>query len=195
MKKLEVRFTELYIDHLHHLYSGEKQFAKTLVKMAKAATSKNLKQAFLDHAEETHEQIERLITIFIEIARKPEGKKCVAMRGFIKEIEGVIKNANQFGPAVTDAALLAATQCIKNYELCAYGTAKCFAELLGFGDAATLLGVTQEEETTIDRKLNRLAKNEINPQALGSQDEEAEVEKVFGDAQHLKDQNGSVFHR
>ena len=44
---------ELYIDELKDLYSAENQLVKALPKMAKAATSEDLRAGFEEHMEQT----------------------------------------------------------------------------------------------------------------------------------------------
>ena len=58
---------ELYVDELRDLYSAENQLVKALPKMAKAATSKSLKNGFLKHLEQTKGHVQRLETIFKEL--------------------------------------------------------------------------------------------------------------------------------
>ena len=55
---------ELYVDELKDLYSAESQLVKALPKMAKAASSEELRQGFEAHLEQTKEQVQRLEEIF-----------------------------------------------------------------------------------------------------------------------------------
>ena len=52
---------EAFVEELRDTYDAEKQLTKALPKMAKAASSPELKDAFETHLEETRQQIERLI--------------------------------------------------------------------------------------------------------------------------------------
>ena len=76
---------QLYVDELRDLYSAEKQLTKALPKMAKAATSPDLKDGFDRHLEQTGGHVERLKEIFGLLEERPTGKKCVGMEGLIKE--------------------------------------------------------------------------------------------------------------
>jgi len=58
---------KLYIDELRDLYNAENQLLKALPKMAKAATSEELKDAFEKHLEQTETHVERLENIFEEL--------------------------------------------------------------------------------------------------------------------------------
>src|SRR4051794_4156631 len=76
---------DLYVDELKDLYSAENQILKALPKMAKAASSEELRQAFEAHLEETQGQVERLEQIFEKMEASPKGKKCKAVEGLIEE--------------------------------------------------------------------------------------------------------------
>src|SRR4029450_10320212 len=76
---------DLYVDELKDLYNAENQLLKALPKMAKAASSDELRAAFEEHLEVTRGQVERLETIFEELEVSPKGKKCKAMEGLVEE--------------------------------------------------------------------------------------------------------------
>ncbi len=155
-------FKELYIDELRDLYHAETQLVKALPKMAKAATSEELKQGFEEHLEQTKGHVQRLEKIFASLREKPTGKKCVGMEGLIDEGKEIMDE--DFDGAVMDAALIGAAQRLEHYEIAAYGTAREFAQVLDESNHAALLDQTLEEEKKTDDKLTALAK-EINPQA------------------------------
>jgi len=195
--KSQPPFHKLYLDQLRDLYSAETQLTKALPKMAKAASSANLRKAFLDHLEETNGQIERLDKIFGALEQKPTGKKCAAMEGLIKEGKEVIEEEDDFGPEVTDAALIAAAQRVEHYEVSAYGSAKSFAEILGFDDAARLLAETKKEEENADKKLNELALIEINQRALESEEtseETADEESMMSATSRSRNRSSHTGH-
>jgi ferritin-like metal-binding protein YciE len=153
MQKESLR--ELYISELQDLYNAEMQLVKALPKMAKAATSAQLRQ--------TSEHVSRLEQIFEQLGKKPSGKKCLAMVGLVKE--GKETMGEDYPENVMDAAIIGAAQRVEHYEMAAYGTARAFAELLGESDHVTLLNQTLEEEKQADKKLTDLSQ-EINPKAL-----------------------------
>lgn len=166
---------ELYIDELRDLYSAENQLVKALPKMAKAASSDELRQGFEEHLEQTKEHVARLEQIFEALDESPKGKKCMGMEGLIKE--GAEAMEEDFEDAVMDSALIGAAQRVEHYEIAAYGTTLEFANLLGETEAASLLEETLHEEKETDEKLTDLAK-EINSQANeGGDDAEAEEEE------------------
>jgi ferritin-like metal-binding protein YciE len=157
---------DLYIDELRDIYNAETQLLKALPKMAKAATSEQLRSGFEKHLEQTRGHVSRLEQIFEDLDEKPSGKKCAGMEGLVKEGGEMIKN--DFEGEVKDAGLIGAAQRVEHYEIAAYGTVRAFAELLGDRNAVDLLGQTLEEEKETDRKLTQLA-SEINVEANQSE--------------------------
>ncbi len=162
---------ELYIDELKDLYSAETQLVKALPKMAKAASSDELRQGFEDHLEQTKEHVQRLEKIFEDLGESPKGKKCMGMEGLVKE--GAEVMGEDFEDAVMDSAIIGAAQRVEHYEIAAYGTAREFANLLGESEHASLLEETLEEEKETDEKLTELAKD-INAEANEGEEEEDE---------------------
>jgi len=160
---------DLYVDELKDLYNAENQLLKALPKMAKAATAPELKAAFTTHLEETRGQVTRLETIFTGLGVSPKGKKCKAMEGLIEEGKEIIEEDGD--PAVIDAALIGAAQKVEHYEIAGYGTARTFATLLGYADAAELLQETLDEEGNTDKLLTGLAETVINVEAEEADDE------------------------
>lgn len=165
---------ELYIDELRDLYSAENQLVKALPKMAKAASSDELRQGFEDHLEQTKEHVQRLEQIFEALDESPKGKKCAGMEGLVKEGSEVMGEA--FEDAVMDAAIIGAAQRVEHYEIAAYGTVLEFANLLGESEHAQLLQETLNEEKETDEKLTELAKD-INSQANDQGGEEMEEDE------------------
>ena len=153
---------ELYIDELKDLHNAENQLVKALPKMAKAASSEELRQGFEEHLEQTKEHVQRIEEIFKALDESPKGKKCVGMEGLVKEGSEIMKE--DFDDAVLDAALIGAAQRVEHYEIAAYGTVAAFAKLLGETQHGSLLEETLEEEKETDKKLTDLAE-EINAQA------------------------------
>lgn len=147
----------LLIDELRDLYNAENQLTKALPKMAKAASSSELKTAFQTHLDETKRQIERLEKIFEQLDYSPKGKSCKAMQGLIEEGKEIIEE--DADPSVRDAGLIAAAQKVEHYEIASYGTARTHAQLLGLQEAAELLEETLEEESATDEKLTTIAQS------------------------------------
>ena len=161
---------ELFEDSLKDIYWAEKALTKALPKMAKNATSENLKTAIQEHLVVTQEQVSRLEQVFEIIGKKATAKKCDAMEGLIKEGEGIMEETQP--GAVRDAGIIAASQKIEHYEIATYGTLCAFAKTLGEDEAAQLLEATLAEEKEADVTLTEAAYNTINFDAADDIDEE-----------------------
>ena len=153
---------KLFIEELKDLYSAENQITKALPKMANAATSKELKQAFEHHLRQTEGHIERLEQICRILGTNPKGKTCEGMKGVIEEGNSMLKDADE--GSVRDAALISAAQRVEHYEMAAYGTVRTYASQLGQSQCARLLEETLEEEKQTDQKLTSIA-SKVNVQA------------------------------
>jgi ferritin-like metal-binding protein YciE len=155
---------KLYTDELRDLYNAENQLVKALPKMAKAASSDDLKDAFEKHLEQTKGHVERLEQVFEELGEKPKGKTCRAMKGLIEEGSEILKEDGE--DSVIDAGIIVAAQKVEHYEIAGYGSVRTFAHLLGQNKAAELLQTTLDEEAETNQLLNRLAEGIVNPEAL-----------------------------
>ena len=144
---------EVFVDQLKDLYNAETQLTKALPKMAKAATSPDLKKGFLLHLEQTKTHAERIKSICSNLKIKPTGKKCEATAGLVKEgAEAIEENAL---PEMKDVMLIAAGQRVEHYEIAAYTTASTLAKALGLSAAAKILSQTLSEEIATDAKLTK----------------------------------------
>ncbi|HMQ79512.1 MAG TPA: ferritin-like domain-containing protein [Ignavibacteria bacterium] len=169
MAKLKT-LEDFLMEELKDLYSAEKQLTKALPKMAKAAASDELRQAFEDHLSETESQVVRLEKISKLAGKSLAGKKCRAMEGLIEEGKEILEE--DCTPEVRDVALIAAAQKVEHYEIASYGCAKTYARLLGYNDIEELLENTEMEESAADEKLTAISE-ELNAEAL----EPAEAEE------------------
>ncbi|HZS18556.1 MAG TPA: ferritin-like domain-containing protein [Candidatus Udaeobacter sp.] len=155
---------QLYISELRDLYSAENQLLKALPKMAKAASSDELRSAFEKHLKQTKQHVERLEQIFEQLDQSPKGKTCRAMKGLIEEGSEILEEDGD--DSVLDAGIIVAAQKVEHYEIAGYGSARTFANLLGQDEAAELLQSTLDEESDTNENLNQLAENIVNPEAL-----------------------------
>lgn len=153
-------------DQIKDLYSAEGQLVKALPRMAKAASSPELSEAFSDHLAETKEHVERLREIGAMLEIKPGGKKCKGMEGLIEEGKELLDKDGE--ASVIDAGLIRAAQCVEHYEISAYGSARAIAETLGLTDVAALLQATLDEEGAADKKLSALSEGGILAEAMGT---------------------------
>jgi ferritin-like metal-binding protein YciE len=148
---------------LDDLYDGEKRLCDALPKMADAASSPALKQAFRQHLQQTQRQVSRLEQIFVDLGKPASRETCDAMKGLIKEGSEIIDATGS--PAVKDAALISAAQRVEHYEMAGYGSARTFAQHLGHSNVVRLLQMTLDEEKETDRQLTQLAEESINVRA------------------------------
>jgi ferritin-like metal-binding protein YciE len=169
---------DAFIDELRDTYDAEKQILKALPKMAKAAGSDELREAFESHLEETRGQVERLEQVFASLEEKARGKHCDGVAGIIEEGKSIMEE--DFEDTTMDACLIAAAQRVEHYEMAAYGTLVAWAEAMGHAEAVELLQQTLDEEKAADKKLSSLAEGGINQQAAdaGGEQEEDEEEMV-----------------
>src|SRR5258708_39418663 len=155
---------KLYTDELRDLYNAENQLLKALPKMAKAASSEELKEAFEKHLEQTKGHVKRLEQVFEGLDEKPKGKTCRAMKGLIEEGSEILQQEGE--ESILDAGIIVAAQKVEHYEIASYGSVRTFAHLLGQNKAAELLQTTLDEESETNELLTRLAESIINPEAV-----------------------------
>lgn len=164
---------ELYVAQLQDLYDAEQQIMKALPKMIQVAQSDELRAALSEHLEVTKTQAERIESISKELGTDPKNEKCKGMEGVLKEGSELLKET---GEKVRDAAIIAASQRVEHYEMAGYGTARAYAELLGFDEAAGMLAQSLAEEKEADETLSGLAE-EIN---VAAQEAEVKTAKSAG---------------
>jgi len=153
---------DVYVDQIADLYSAEQQLVKALPKVAEAASSSELRQAFETHLKETEGHVKRLEKVREALDEVPE-VTCKGMEGLIKEGDEIVSEDGD--EAAKDAALIAAAQRVEHYEIAAYGTARALAKQLGRTDEGQLLEQTLKEESNADEKLTGIATS-INSQAV-----------------------------
>ena len=146
---------DAFYDELCDIYHAEKQLVKALPKMAKAASSKKLADAFRGHLEETKGHVERVEQAFKDTGKAAKAKKCEAMSGLVEEAQEMMKE--EADPQVMDAVLIGCAQKVEHYEIATYGTLCTWAEVLGYKTAKKALGGNLGEEEAADKKLTTLS--------------------------------------
>jgi len=159
----EKTLDDLFYDTLKDIYYAERKIVKALPKMARAASSPELKTTFEKHKDQTQEHIERLQQVFEILGRRAQGKTCDAIEGIIAEGEEIIDEFK--GTKALDAGLISSAQAVEHYEITRYGTLKRWASELGHKDIAKLLDATLQEEGQTDKDLTKLAETKINLKA------------------------------
>jgi ferritin-like metal-binding protein YciE len=172
----EGKFEDLFREELEDLYDAERQIVAALPKMAEAASSEELAEAFREHLEETKEQVSRLERVFEQMGERPGGRQCEGMQGLLKEGERLMGEMAK--SPVLDAGLIGAAQKVEHYEISGYGTARTMAEMLGQPDIAELLQETLDEEKATDDTLTEIAESILTGDAMAGDDEELEEEEI-----------------
>jgi ferritin-like metal-binding protein YciE len=168
---------DAFLDELKDAYDAEKQLVKALPKMAKAATSSELRQAFVDHLEETNGHVTKLEQVFQSLGEKVKGKHCAGIAGIIEEGSDAL---GEYEGATMDAVLIASGQRAEHYEMAAYGTMVEWAKGMGHSEAADLLQEILDEEGAADKKLTAIAESGVNEEACAGahgEDEDDEEEE------------------
>lgn len=159
-------FKDMYIAELQELTSLEKQLQQALLQMAEVASHPSLKNALMHHREQTQVQGERVEALLQRHGANPRAHTDQAMEALVDETEKMMTMV--MGNDLRDAALIASAQKIEHYEIAAYGTAAALAGQLGLRDDQQLLHDSLEEEKEADAALTRLAKTEVNQDAVAA---------------------------
>jgi ferritin-like metal-binding protein YciE len=157
------KLSDLFYDTLKDIYFAERQILKSLPKMAKAARTEELKNAFLTHRDETEVHVERLQQVFELMGKRAQTKTCEAIKGILEDGDEIAEDyANS---EALDAGLLAGGQAVEHYEMSRYGALKTWATQLGMKEAAALLDQTLQEEKKTDALLSKIAQSAVNQRA------------------------------
>jgi len=162
---------EFFHGEIKDIYWAEKHLLKAIPKMAKAATSSELKEAFNNHLQETKGHVERLEQVFEILGEKPQAKKCDAMEGITKEGDSIVEET-ETGTSTRDVGLILAGQKVEHYEISTYGGLTQLARNLGHDDIADILETTLNEEKTADETLTAIAEDNVNYDAAQEKEEE-----------------------
>jgi len=151
---------DLFHEQLRDMFDAEKQLIKALPKMAKAASSEELRTAFEEHFDQTRTHVERLERVFELLGKKARGKNCEAMDGLVEEGQDMIDAEGD--DMVRDAGLIAAAQRVEHYEMAGYGCLHTWARQMNKHDVADLLEQTLNEEKEADQRLTHIGEGMVN---------------------------------
>ena len=166
---------KLFIDQLKDLYYVEKTQVKALGKMAKKATTEELRDILVEHQEVSQEQLSRLDQIFEILGKRAQAKRCPAMDGLQEEAEEMMSETED-DTLTRDVALIVTAQKVEHYEIASYGCLATLARTYGMQEVADLLQETLDEEKDADQQLTYIAENNINFEAGQEEGEEEEEE-------------------
>jgi len=171
---------KLFLAELKDLYDAEKQIEDALPEMEEYAHSAQLKAAFHEHLQQTHNHVNRLEHVFREMGQEPKRKSCKGVEGIIDEGQSMAKEFRD--NSALDAALIESGQKVEHYEITSYGTLATWAEQLGRRNVVELLNQTLTEEKMTDQRLTRLAEASRNPEATrhSSDVHEGILDKIMG---------------
>ncbi|MCG2615146.1 DUF892 family protein [Terrimonas sp. NA20] len=159
-KEIRKSLSRLLTSGIRDLYCAEKEIARVLPKMIRAATSPILKRAFQEHLDITHIHVNRLLEVFRWIGHKPKGKKCVPIRNIIREGKYARELAVN-GSASRDLGLIFTAQKMECYEIAGYAILANVATELLLDNVADTLFRTHEEEVEAGTMYADIASNDI----------------------------------
>jgi ferritin-like metal-binding protein YciE len=169
-------------EEIKDLYDAEKRLVRAIPKMAKAASSEELRDALNQHLEVTRNHVTRLENIFEILGVPAKAKACAGMKGIIEEGEEVIEQ--DAVEALLDTAIAGAAQRVEHYEMAGYAAARTIAEHLGNGEVVDLLQQTWDEENEADQKLAELASQFLANVPESEAADEEKPARVRGSASH-----------
>jgi ferritin-like metal-binding protein YciE len=155
---------DLLVGVLNDVYRAELQLLPVVVRLRDAASNPDLANLFNRHGEESRAHLERLTRVFRSVGARPVRGKSATMAAI--ENEGRRLLTRETDADVRDAWLIAMAQRAEHLEIANYGTARTYAETLGYTQAAQLLQQTLEEERRMDEQLTHLAERFVNPQSI-----------------------------
>ena len=123
-----------------------------------------MKKAFECHLNDTKTQKQRLEKICKDINYTKSVAECTAIKGLLMQLNEFMEYAKN--PHVFNAGLIAEFQRIAHFEICAYGTAVCYAKDLGLNKIAYLLQQSLNEAYDANEKLGLLAQIVLNYKAV-----------------------------
>ena len=156
----------LLVDELRDIYHAERQLVRALPKLARAASSPELRDALESHLAETEGHVTRLEQAFDMLDETARARACAGMLGIVEEGSDLIKEKAR--GSTLDAGIIAGAQRAEHYEIAAYGSIMAWARALGHGNIAELLSSTLEEEKAADARLSELAEAGINEAAASA---------------------------
>jgi ferritin-like metal-binding protein YciE len=166
---------DLYAQKLQLLLDAEQQGLSAMPQIAQHVRNEELRSALEQHRRETEQHVQRLQQL---VGNRPSGgsvqnRECISMRALIQEAQTMLPNIQD--PDTIDAFIIGAQQAIEHHEIAAYGTARTWAEQLGFDDDADILQQTLDEEGEADKLLSEIAEQSVNQQASEGSEREVDI--------------------
>ncbi len=124
-----------------------------LGELAKAAKSKDVKDMFRHHADETREQIDNLHKVFTLMELKDSTAPSPSTKGITKQAESLI---GKTGTKLRDQVVLSCALGNEHYEMSAYQGLIIPATALGAVDVVTLLQANLDQEVHTSEELQAM---------------------------------------
>ena len=164
MNTTDSKLQEFFNTLLQEIYWSEQHLVTVLSTMSEAATTKELKEAFDKHREQTQTHVQRLEQVFSIQGASPQAEPSAGLQGLFDEGWQVIDETGE-GTAQRDVALIIAAQKVEHHEIATYGSVVTLARTLGRNDISDILQTTLNEEKETDLLLTEIAEARINYEA------------------------------
>ncbi len=110
---------ELFLHELGDVLYVEHTLVKTLPKLQKEATDRELAQSFEEHLTETKQHVANVEEAFKLLGEKPKAEKCPGIEGINTEHDEFVDEEDP-SPEVLDSFLTGAGARTEHYEIAAY---------------------------------------------------------------------------
>jgi ferritin-like metal-binding protein YciE len=157
---------DLMMMSLGDLYTAEQTQLNALPMIIKAAKTPALRDALMQHANQTQTHVERLEKIFQKMGQQAKTTPNPVLDAMLRHGQDVMQIGGD--PAVKEAALICEAQKFEHMEMAGYGTAAALAKQMGDQETAQLLAQTLQEEKQSDELLTQIAESTSNPKAVQS---------------------------
>jgi ferritin-like metal-binding protein YciE len=148
---------ELFLHELGDALYAERTLVKTLPKLQKEASDRELALGFKEHLDETQQHVKNVEEAFEKLGEKPTAEKCAGIEGIKQEHDDFVAEESP-SHDVLDAFLTGAGARTEHYEIAAYEGLVTMAEAMGETEVVELLSENLEQEKTALEKLQTIGK-------------------------------------
>jgi ferritin-like metal-binding protein YciE len=170
---------DLYSQQLQLLLDAEQQGLDAMPQLVQTVHDPKLRDALQMHRRQSEEHVRRLERLIEARRRSVPNRECVSMRALIEETQSTLATIED--PDTIDAYVIGAQQAIEHHEIASYGTARTWAQELGYDEDADLLQQTLDEEGNADQMLTQIAERRVNREASQGADREVGIASGQGD--------------
>jgi ferritin-like metal-binding protein YciE len=148
---------ELFLHELGDALYAERTLVKTLPKLQKEASDRELALGFKEHLDETQQHVKNVEEAFEKLGEKPTAEKCAGIEGIKQEHDDFVAEESP-SHDVLDAFLTGAGARTEHYEIAAYNGLIEMARALGEREAVGLLEENLKEEREALNEAESVAK-------------------------------------